>query len=124
VDVYALCATLYALLAGRPPRWPVDRMPTLTTLMELFDQPVPEINGVPPELTTVLRAGMANDPATRPTAERLRDLLAAVPLGQPGGAPANPPDGREWPPQPPPQDTPTVPTHRPPWTVLDYFRRR
>ncbi|MFC4109804.1 serine/threonine-protein kinase [Micromonospora zhanjiangensis] len=81
VDVYALCATLYAIMQGKPPRWQADRNPSLLALMELFGRPIPELPGVPTALVDVLRDGMANDPAARPTAEELRDRLAAVPLG-------------------------------------------
>ncbi|MGX7669354.1 protein kinase domain-containing protein [Plantactinospora sp. DSM 117369] len=83
VDVYALCATLYAVMHGKPPRWQADRNPGLLTLLELFAEPIPELPGVPAPLLDLLRYGMANDPADRPTAEQLRDLLAAVPLDPP-----------------------------------------
>jgi serine/threonine protein kinase len=91
VDVYALCATLYAVMRGKPPRWHEDRNPSLITLMELFSQPIPELPGIPTALIDVLRAGMANDPAARPYAEQLRDMLAAVPLTV--GGPATVLDG-------------------------------
>lgn len=91
VDVYALCATLYAVMHGKPPRWPVERDPSLLMLMELFHQPIPELPGVPTELVDVLRRGMANDPAARPSAEELRDMLAAVPLGPGAAAPISAP---------------------------------
>jgi serine/threonine protein kinase len=74
-DVYALCATLYAVMSGRPPRWATNRSPSLLTLMDLFHQPIPELPNAPRPLTDVLRYGMNNDPASRPTAEQLRDLL-------------------------------------------------
>lgn len=77
-DVYSLAATLYALLAGHPPRLPEVGSPTIATLLELFDQPVPDLPGVPVALLDVLRAGMANDPVVRPTAAGFRDLLAAT----------------------------------------------
>ncbi|MGI5146159.1 serine/threonine-protein kinase [Plantactinospora sp. CA-294935] len=83
VDVYALCATLYAVMHGKPPRWQADRNPGLLTLLELFAEPIPELPGVPAPLLDLLRYGMANDPADRPTAEQLRDLLVAVPLDPP-----------------------------------------
>jgi hypothetical protein len=85
--VYALCATLYAIMRGKPPRWSDDRNPSLITLMDLFAQEVPDLPGVPPALLDLLRRGMVNDPAARPSAEELRDLLAAVAIepAQQGG---------------------------------------
>jgi len=101
VDVYALCATLYAVMRGRPPRWDGDRNPSLITLMDLFHQPIPDLPGVPRELIQLLRYGMANDPASRPTAEQLRDLLTKIDLDKTG--PIVPPP--RWTPG---DDTPTV----------------
>jgi serine/threonine protein kinase len=87
-DVYSLAATLYALLAGHPPRLPAVGNPTIATLLELFDQPVPELPGMPEALVGVLRAGMANDPAARPTAAGFRDLLAGTPVDRAEGSAA------------------------------------
>jgi serine/threonine protein kinase len=45
-DLYSLAATLYALLAGRPPRFPVDGgSPSLASLMGLHDKPVEDVPG-------------------------------------------------------------------------------
>jgi serine/threonine protein kinase len=79
-DVYSLCATLYALLRGKPPRWRDDRDPSLLTLMELFDRPIPDLPGIPTDLLDLLRSGMVNDPDARPRAAILRDRLAALTL--------------------------------------------
>ncbi|MBQ1042879.1 MULTISPECIES: serine/threonine-protein kinase [unclassified Micromonospora] len=85
VDVYSLCATLYAVMYGRPPRWHSERNPSLVTVLEMFQQPIPGLPGVPGELIDVLRLGMSNDPGERPSAVELRGLLAGLPLD---GAPA------------------------------------
>ena len=88
VDVYALCATLYAVMHGRPPRWQSERNPSLVTVLEMFNQPIPGLPGVPEGLIDVLRAGMANDPGDRPSAVELRGLLASLPL-DPTSAPVS-----------------------------------
>ncbi|MEU4370644.1 serine/threonine-protein kinase [Micromonospora chersina] len=134
VDVYALCATLYAVMHGRPPRWQSERNPSLVTVLEMFQQPIPGLPGVPDELIDVLRLGMANDPDERPSAVELRGLLASLPL-DPGAAPVS---GAPYPgapvsggpttgghpltrsgqpgPRPPSEDThPTVPTRGRRW---------
>lgn len=82
VDVYSLCATLYALMSGRPPRWQHNPNPSVITLLELFDQPIPDLPGVSAPFLDVLRMGMANDPLARPTVMTLRDRLAALPLNR------------------------------------------
>jgi serine/threonine protein kinase len=84
VDVYSLCATMYAMLCGGPPRWHYQRNPSIATLMDLFDRPIADLPRVPRQFLDLLRSGMANDPPARPTAARLRDLLAALPLGRSG----------------------------------------
>ncbi len=91
VDVYALCATLYAIMRGKPPRWREDRDPSLITLMEMFTERIPDLPGVPPAYLDLLRQGMANDPAARPSAEELRDRLAGLAMDNFG--PARPVSG-------------------------------
>ena len=64
-DVYALAATLYTLLAGRPPRYPHDRDLSVPEIIRLHDAPIEDVPGVPPEFMAVLRRGMARDPGHR-----------------------------------------------------------
>jgi tRNA A-37 threonylcarbamoyl transferase component Bud32 len=78
-DVYALCATLYALMRGRPPRWRDDANPDVSA------EPIDDVPGVPPALMAVLRAGMATDEHHRPTAVELRHALLVLDLD--GGSP-------------------------------------
>ena len=63
-DVYALCATLYALMRGRPARWRDNHNPTLVSLVDMFAEPVPDIPDVPAELPRCCAGAW---PTTRPS---------------------------------------------------------
>jgi serine/threonine protein kinase len=87
-DVFSLAATLYALLAGRPP-CDVGAAPVaLKQTVEIAERrigPILRVNrylpipGVNRYLMDVLLTGLSNDPVDRPTAANFRDQLANVP---------------------------------------------
>ncbi len=92
-DVFSLAATLYALLAGCPPRAMGD-VSTLEQMAEVADSPIEPIPGVNWYLMDVLMTALSTDPEARPTAAELRDQLAHVPaLGFTARGPRSAPAG-------------------------------
>jgi hypothetical protein len=88
-----MTATLYALMAGRPPHFPASgESPGLYAILARRGEQVEDIPGVPARMMDILRACLAADPARRlPSAASLRDELAALLGGERGRAPS-----REW----------------------------
>jgi tRNA A-37 threonylcarbamoyl transferase component Bud32 len=111
-DLYSLAATLYALLAGRPPRFPADASsPSPAAILFLHSKPVEDVPGVPPQMVAVLRQCLAADSALRlPSAAALRDALAALPEthSYPVPAPGQPTLSDAWH-APAPPSAPTLP---------------
>jgi tRNA A-37 threonylcarbamoyl transferase component Bud32 len=89
-DIYSMAATLYSLMAGRPPHFPASgESPGMWAILAGHGQPVEDIPGVPPRMMDILRACLAADPSRRlPSAAALRDELAALLGGGRGRAPS------------------------------------
>ncbi|SEP91785.1 Serine/threonine protein kinase [Lentzea xinjiangensis] len=96
-DVYSLAATLYTLLAGKPPRpvpWPIS---SFDQLGEILRRPVAAVDGVPAALHDALARALHPDANLRtPSAAQLRDELRD-PLRQPTVPVAPPAKRKVWP---------------------------
>ncbi|SEQ75935.1 Serine/threonine protein kinase [Lentzea albida] len=96
-DVYSLAATLYTLLAGKPPRpvpWPIT---SFDQLGEILRRPVPAVPGVPPAMHEALARALHPDANLRtPSAAQLRDELID-PMRSPTVPVPPPPKSRRWP---------------------------
>ena len=97
-DVYSLAATLYTLLAGKPPRpvpWPIS---SFDQLGEILRRPINAVDGVPPALHDILARALHPDANLRtPSAAQLRDELRD-PMRQPTVPVTAPPRKRKvWP---------------------------
>ena len=92
-DVYSMAATLYALMAGRPPHFPASgESPGMWAILLRHGQQVEDIPGAPARMMDILQACLAADPSRRlPSAAALRDELAALLGGERGRVPS-----RDW----------------------------
>ena len=84
-DVFSVAATLYALLAGCPPRDVRGAYVALEQMIEVAKRPIGPVPGVNWHLMDVLMTALSNDPAARPTAATFRDQLANLPRISKGG---------------------------------------
>ncbi|UQI49085.1 protein kinase [Streptomyces sp. HU2014] len=76
-DIWSLGMTLYAAVEGTSP---FRRTSVWSTLSAIVTEPLPEPRRAGP-LAPVLRALMAKEPESRPTADRAREMLEAVAAG-------------------------------------------
>ena len=76
--MFSLAATMYALLDGKPPRWPDEGTPSLPEIFELQRVPIEPLPDVHPRLMDVLLGALADDAEKRPTASEFRDQLKAI----------------------------------------------
>ena len=74
-DLYALAATLYEVLAGVPPHGDHD-IPSVVRKLEHDPPPLQLRCPVPRAIADAIMAALARDPAARPSAQQLAQLLA------------------------------------------------
>jgi len=79
-DVFSLAATLYALLAGQPPRGADSGALVLPVPAEIADRPILWVADTDWRLMEVLVRALGSNSADRPTAASFRDQLASVNL--------------------------------------------
>jgi serine/threonine protein kinase len=89
-DVYSLAATMYALLDGKPPRWPESGTPSLPELLELQGRPIERLAHVDDEFMGVLLGALDDDPEARPPAAQFRDQLLSLSFEAPSKADLRP----------------------------------
>ena len=89
-DVYSLAATMYALLDGKPPRWPDSGTPSLPEIFELQGKPIDRLPEVNVALMNILMNALSDEAEARPSAAEFRDQLAAVDFAAPAEPPTPP----------------------------------
>jgi serine/threonine protein kinase len=82
-DVFSLAATLYALIAGSPPRSVGAAPVVLEQMFEVANRPIGQLPWVNWYLMDALMTALSIAPAARPTAAEFRDQLANVPAARP-----------------------------------------
>jgi eukaryotic-like serine/threonine-protein kinase len=83
VDIYSVGATLYSLLAGRPPHDPKQTNELILAILEQEPEPIDRINpAVPRALALLVSRALAIDPADRHrSADDLREALQSFANG-------------------------------------------